>query len=275
MNRTIAQALAAAALDAVDARVLMRHTLGVDDAYLITHAAQALSGAQSATFDALVARRVAGEPVAYITGRREFYGLDFEVTPAVLIPRPETELLVDFALEKIAVDNAIRVLDLGTGSGCVAISIAKLRPHAQVVAVERSAAALAVARANARRLGATNLEIIASDWFGALGAQPFDLIVANPPYVATGNPHLANGDVRCEPRDALAAGADGFDCIRAIVASALRYLKAGGWLAFEHGYDQAARCRGLLAQAGYQNIFSRADIAGIARISGGRRRTAS
>lgn len=270
MNRTIAQALAAARLDAVDARALFRHVLGVDDAYLIAYAAQALTGAQSEMFDALVARRSAGEPVAYITGRREFFGLEFEVMPAVLIPRPETELLVEFALDKIAVDGALQVLDLGTGSGCIAISIAQHTPRAQVVAVDRSVAALAVARNNARRHGANNLEIIESDWFGALGAKCFDVIVANPPYVTANDPHLAQGDVRCEPREALVAGADGLECIRAIVATAPRHLNRGGWLAFEHGYDQAARCRELLAHAGYQNTFTRADLAGIGRVSGGR-----
>ena len=270
MNRTIAQALAVARLDPIDARVLLRYALGVDDAYLIAHGAQAMTDAQSGMFDTLVARRTAGEPVAYITGRREFFGLEFEVTPAVLIPRPETELLVEFALEKIAVDGAHHVLDLGTGSGCIAISIAQHAPRAQVVAVDRSVAALAVARGNARRHGAGNLEIIESDWFDALGAQCFDVIVANPPYVATDDLHLAQGDVHCEPREALVAGADGLECIRAIVATAPRHLNRGGWLAFEHGYDQAARCRELLAGAGYQNTFTRADLVGIGRVSGGR-----
>lgn len=161
------------------------------------------------------------------------------------------------------------MLDLGTGSGCVAISIAKHRPRARVVAVDCSTAALAVARENAQRHVVTNLELAASDWFGALAGQKFDLIVSNPPYVAAGDPHLAQGDLRFEPPGALAAGVDGLDCVRLIIASAPQYLSGGGWLAFEHGYDQAARCRELLAKAGFGEVFSRTDLAGIERVSGG------
>jgi release factor glutamine methyltransferase len=267
MNQTIAQALAAAALEAVDARALMRHALGVDAAFLIAHATDALTAAHGDTFAALVARRRAGEPVAYITGTREFYGLEFKVTPAVLIPRPETELLVEWALECAAPDA--RVLDLGTGSGCLAISIAHARPRARVTAVDRSAPALAVAQANARRHNTANTVFLASDWFSALAAQRFDCIVANPPYVADGDAHLAQGDLRFEPAGALAAGADGLDAIRRIVAAAPQYLQARGWLAIEHGYDQAARCRQLLQAAGFAQVFSRTDLAGIERISGG------
>ena len=297
MNHSIGEVLATAQLDPVDARALLRHVLGVDDAYLIVHTRQALSDSQSELFDALVARRSAGEPVAYIVGTREFFSLEFKVTPAVLMPRPETEALVEFALERIAPDRVQRVLDLGTGSGCVAISIAKHRPRAQVVAVDSSTAALAIARENALRLlgghsktpspsmgegwdggaltlphqggGNSNVSFVLSDWFSALADREFDLIVANPPYVADRDPHLAQGDLRFEPRAALAGGADGLDCIRSIIASAPQYLSGGGWLAFEHGYDQAARCRELLAAAGFGEVFSRADLAGIERVSGG------
>jgi len=269
MSLTIAQALATARLDPVDARALLRHVLGASDAHLIAHSGQVLSDAQSERFAALVARRSAGEPVAYIVGAREFFSLGFKITPAVLIPRPETEALVEFALERIGPDSVRRVLDLGTGSGCIAISIARHRPRAQVVAVDSSPAALAVARENARRHAVTNLEVTASDWFSALAGRKFDLIVANPPYIAAGDPHLAQGDLRFEPPDALAAGADGLDCVRLIIASAPQYLGDGGWLAFEHGYDQAARCRELLATAGFKEVFSRADLAGIERVSGG------
>lgn len=268
-HQTIARALAASRLDPVDARALLRHVLGISDAHLIAHSGQALSDAQCERFAALAARRSAGEPVAYIVGAREFFSLEFKVTPAVLIPRPETEALVEFALERIAPDSVQRVLDLGTGCGCIAISIAWHRPHAQVVAVDRSAAALAVARENAQRHAVTNLEFTASDWFGALAGRKFDLIVANPPYIAAGDPHLAQGDLRFEPRSALIGGADGLDCVRSIIASAPQYLGGGGWLAFEHGYDQAARCRELLAEAGFGQVFSRADLAGIERVSGG------
>jgi release factor glutamine methyltransferase len=268
-HQTIARVLAAAPLDPVDARALLRHTLGVDAAYLIAHAGQTLTDAQGALFSALVARRRAGEPVAYIVGAREFFGLEFKVTPAVLIPRPETELLVEFALERIAPERACRVLDLGTGSGCVAVSIAKHRPLARVVAVDRSTAALAVARDNVRQHAVTNLELLESDWFDALAGQRFDVIVANPPYVAADDPHLKQGDLRFEPAAALAAGADGLDCIRLIIAAAPQYLSGGGWLVFEHGYDQAARGCGLLTASGFAAVFSRADLAGIERVSGG------
>jgi len=271
MNHTIVQALAAARLDPVDVRALLRCALGVDDAYLIKHSGQALSDAQSELFSALVARRRAGEPVAYIVGAREFFSLEFKVTPAVLIPRPETELLVEVALERIAQEGACRVLDLGAGSGCVAISIARHRPRSHVVAIDSSAAALAIARDNAASHATTNLELLESDWFGALAGRQFAVIVANPPYVAAGDPHLEQGDLRFEPAAALVAGADGLDCIRLIIASAPQYLSEGGWLAFEHGYDQAARCRELLTRAGFSEVFSRADLAGIERVSGGRR----
>ncbi|TSA40411.1 MAG: peptide chain release factor N(5)-glutamine methyltransferase [Betaproteobacteria bacterium] len=269
MSLTITQALATAQLDPVDARALLRHVLGVSDAHLIAHSRQVLSDAQSELFAALAARRSAGEPVAYIVGAREFFSLEFKVTPAVLIPRPETETLVEFALERIAPDSVQRVLDLGTGSGCIAISIAKHRPRARVVAVDCSTAALAVARENAQRHAVPNLELAVSDWFGALAGRKFDLIVSNPPYVAAGDPHLAQGDLRFEPPGALAAGADGLDCVRLIIASAPQYLSGGGWLAFEHGYDQAAHCRELLAKAGFGEVFSLADLAGIERVSGG------
>jgi len=269
MQPTIAQALASAQLDAVDARVLLRHACGVDDAYLVAHTDDKLSPAQSAAFAALVARRAAGEPVAYIVGTREFFSLDFKVTPAVLIPRPETELLVEIALERIAADRAAGVLDLGTGSGCIAIAIASHRPRARVVAVDRSAAALAVARDNSARHRAANLELRQSDWFSNLGEERFDLIVANPPYVAARDPHLQSADLRAEPVDALSAGEDGLECLRAIMAAAPAHLKNGGVLAVEHGYDQAPRCRELLAAAGLEEVFSRTDIAGIERVSGG------
>ena len=269
MQPTIAQALASAQLDAVDARALLRHACGSDDAFLVAHANDKLSPAQSVQYAALVARRAAGEPVAYIVGTREFFSLDFKVTPAVLIPRPETELLVEIALERIAADRAAGVLDLGTGSGCIAIAIAKHRPRARVVAVDRSAAALAVARENSARHRSSNLELRQSDWFSNLGAERFDLIVANPPYVAARDPHLQSGDLRAEPVDALSAGEDGLECLRAIMAAAPAHLNNGGVLAVEHGYHQAPRCRELLAAAGLEEVFSRTDIAGIARVSGG------
>jgi release factor glutamine methyltransferase len=270
MESTIAQALAGAGLDAVDARALLRHVCGADDAYLIAHADDDLSAAQIKAYQALIARRAAGEPIAYIVGTREFFSLDFIVTPAVLIPRPETELLVEIALEHLSADRNSQVLDAGTGSGCIAVTIATHRPRARIVAVDRSEAALAVARANSDRHKTSKVELLQSDWFSALETHSFDLIVANPPYVAAGDPHLSSGDLRAEPTDALVGGADGLEDIRTIVAAAPEHLAADGVLLFEHGYDQAERCRELLLAAGLEEVFSRRDIAGIARVSGGR-----
>ena len=206
---TIAELLRASGLAAVDARVLLRYALDVDDVYLIAHAGDTVDEPLATKFRALVARRAAGEPVAYITGEREFYGHAFTVSPAVLIPRPETELLVELALERLSRDASGTVLDLGTGSGCIAISIALARPAARVIACDRSAAALAVARENAARLNTRNVVLLASDWFAALHER-FDVIVANPPYVAIGDVHLTQGDLRFEPPSALATGGDGF-----------------------------------------------------------------
>jgi release factor glutamine methyltransferase len=270
MNPTIAQALAAAALEPIDARVLLRHALGVDDARLIAHDGEVLTPGQLEAFDAVVARRHDGEPVAYITGVREFFGLEFKVTPAVLIPRPETELLVEWALESIVMGAHLRVLDLGTGCGCVAIIIARERPHALVVALDNRVAALEVARANARLHGVGNLKVGKSDWFTLVAGERFDVIVSNPPYIAAGDPHLSAGDLRFEPVAALASGDDGLDAIRHIVAAAPGFLRDHGWLVFEHGHDQAPRCRELLDAAGFIQVFSRTDLAGIERISGGR-----
>ena len=280
MTVTVAQALTGAALDAVDARVLLRHALGVEAAWLVAHDRDALTPAQLERYAALVARRRAGEPVAYLTGEREFFGLSLSITPAVLIPRPETELLVEWALETIGAEARAHFLDLGTGSGCIAIALAHARPEARGMAVDCSGDALAVANANAQRClnvaasintdSVANLSFLQSDWFSEMGDRRFDLIVSNPPYIATGDAHLAQGDLRFEPVGALASGRDGLDAIGQIVAAAPRYLQPGGWLAFEHGYDQAQACRTQLQTAGFTKIFSRTDFAGIERISGGR-----
>ena len=272
MPVTIGQALGDARkkIDTRDARVLLCHVVKRDMAYLIAHADVPLGCCDQRAFDALIARRVAGEPVAYITGRREFFGLDFKVSPAVLIPRPETELLVELALERVPREKPCGVLDLGTGSGCLALSIARHRPLARVMATDISSAALALARENARALDVQNVEFAVGDWFSGVDDRSFDLIVSNPPYVAHGDPHLAQGDVRFEPHAALVAGADGLDCIRGIVAHGASHLAPGGWLMFEHGHDQAVRCRQLLSGAGFAAVFSRCDLSGIERVSGGR-----
>lgn len=271
--KSIEQALAAARgrIDDLDARLLLGYVTRRGAAYLIAHAEDALDPEQGRAFDALVARRAAGEPVAYITGRREFFGLDFHVTPAVLIPRPETELLVELALARIPEKTACDVLDLGTGSGCVAISIARHRHQARVVAIDRSPEALVLARENTRALAVGNVELAAGEWFEAVAGRSFDLIVANPPYVAAGDPHLAQGDLRFEPALALCGGRDGLESIRAIVKGAGQRLRPSGWLLFEHGYDQAAVCRALLQAAGYGAVASWRDLAGHERVSGGRK----
>lgn len=267
---TIGQLLAQCGLPPLEARMLLEHLLDKTRAWLIAHADEATGAANERAFAALVERRRQGEPIAYILGRREFYGLEFGVTPSVLIPRPETELLVDLSFERIPRKAAVRVLDLGTGSGAIAVALAKGRPQARVTAVDVDYAAICVARANASRHGAS-VRFSCGDWFGALSGETFDLIVSNPPYVAAGDPHLALGDVRFEPRRALVGGADGLDCIRAIIASAGAHLRPGACLLFEHGYDQAEACRVLLEAEGYQGVQSWPDLAGIARVSGGKK----
>jgi release factor glutamine methyltransferase len=270
---TIAEALRNAGIDPADARVLLRAALGASAAHLAAHPEQALTEVENKRYRAWVERRRAGEPVAYLTGEREFYSLAIKVNPAVLIPRPETELLVEAALGLIATDAPVRVLDLATGSGCVAVAIGRHRARARVTATDISRDALAVARSNAEAHG-VDIEFIESDWFASLSGRAFDLIVSNPPYVAEGDPHLDGGDLRFEPRSALVAGPDGLACIGPIVARADAHLAHGGWVLFEHGFDQAARCRGLLQRAGFEQVISKRDLAGIERISVGRRGTA-
>src|SRR5688572_22127080 len=234
----------------LDARVLLRAVLHVSDAHIAAHPEQRLTEVEERGYLALIARRWAGEPVAYLAGEREFYSLEFRITPAVLIPRPETELLVDLALERVPPGRAARVLDLATGSGCVAVAIAKHRAQAPVTATDVSREALALARVNAERHGAA-VELVESDWFGALAGRRFDVIVANPPYVASDDHHMGEGDARFEPRHALVAGPSGYECLDTIIAQAPRHLVPGGWLVVEHGYDQAARLRQRLEDAGF------------------------
>lgn len=277
---TVAMALAAARtkLPANEARLLLGHVTARPAAWLMAHDDEVLDEDAMLRFASLVARRKGGEPVAYLLGYREFYGREFAVSPAVLIPRPETEMLVDMALAtKVGADDtagsvatsAPRILDLGTGSGCIAITLALEIPSAQVCAVDASEAALLVAGKNAERLGAS-VRLLQSDWFGSLSGESFDLIVANPPYIAERDPHLGVEDLRYEPRPALASGADGLDAIRRIVADAPAHLLAGGQLWLEHGYDQAVAVRELLAAAGLCDIEQHRDVAGIVRVSGGR-----
>jgi release factor glutamine methyltransferase len=256
-------------IDALDARVLLCRAIERDPAYLIAHPEATLRISELETYQALVERRAQGEPVAYITGEREFYGRSFQVTPAVLIPRPETELLVDLALERMPADGT-RALDLGTGSGCVAISLASERSQSKILALDQSVEALTVARRNAVAAHVGNVAFLQSDWFAALRRELFGVIVANPPYVATDDPHLAAGDLRFEPRAALDGGPDGLVAVRRIVVEAKEHLEPGGWLLFEHGHDQGERARLLLHAEGYEEIFTAHDLAGIDRVSAGR-----
>lgn len=253
----------------LESRVLAAFAWNVSPAWLIAHDTDLLADAQIAQFRALLTRRLTGEPVAYLTGTREFFGRPFSVSPDVLIPRPETELLVELALARMPPDQPVEVLDLGTGSGCVAVTLALERPRARVTAVERSAAALAVAQRNADFLNA-RVEFLASDWFAALAGRRFDLIVGNPPYIGAADPHLVRGDVRFEPLTALAAGLDGLDDLRRLTSAACAHLKPVGTLLLEHGYDQADAVRALLRDCGIVPPQSWNDLAGIARVSGGR-----
>jgi release factor glutamine methyltransferase len=268
--------LRASPLPPLEARILLTHVLGWRRTQLITRGEEPLDGASVARYRVLEARRVAGEPVAQLVGAREFFGLEFEVTPDVLIPRPETELLVETALAAIENRPHPHVLDLGTGTGAIAVAIASMRPDARVWALDRSADALAVAARNGARLldakrpGGT-VSFLQSDWYGSLDAAPrFDVIVSNPPYIASGDPHLLEGDLRFEPRGALTDEADGLSAIRTIVAGAPGRLVAGGAVWIEHGYDQAEAVRALLSAQGFAQVRSERDLAGIERISGGR-----
>lgn len=269
---TIREALDAAgqATSRIEARVLLREVLQQSDAWLLAHDDELLTAEQAQQYVALVVRRVGGEPVAYITGRRDFYGREFVVNPSVLIPRPETELLVELALQRLPVGASYRVLDLGAGSGCIGITIAAERPQAQVTLVDASQAALETARANAESWAPGNTTLLRSDWYSSIAKEHYDLIVANPPYVAEGDAHLQQGDLRFEPRSALAAGADGLTDLQRIIAQAPQHLRPGGWLLVEHGFDQAEACAWLLTAAGLDEVFNAPDLAGIPRVSGGR-----
>jgi release factor glutamine methyltransferase len=251
-------------LPRLEAELLLCSILGCERVWLVAHAEEAIGSSKARSAHALFARRRAGEPVSYITGWREFYGLALRVSAEVLIPRPETELLVDLALERLSADAQARVLELGTGSGAIAIAVATERPGFGIVATDVSEAALALARRNARDHGA-GVEFVLSDWFDALGPGQFDLIVSNPPYVAAGDAHLELGDLRFEPRLALVGGEDGLACIREIAVRAQTRLRPGGSLLMEHGYGQGDRCVELLSALGYAEVTDFHDLAGLPR----------
>jgi release factor glutamine methyltransferase len=275
--RAAAGRLAAAGLESprADAEVLLAHVLGWARTRLWAWPDHPASAPARERFFDLVERRARGEPVAYLTGRRAFWTVDLEVGPDVLIPRPETELLVEQALAAIPDTEAIAAADLGTGSGAVALAIALERPGWRVVATDASAGALAIARRNADRLGAGNVELREGDWATALGKEQFALIVSNPPYVADGDRHLLEGDLPWEPRSALVAGPDGLGAIRALLPGTAARLVVGGWLMLEHGPDQGGAVRALLAAAGLGDVRTIRDLEGRERVTVGRRKPAA
>ena len=277
VSRNISGAVSSAiasGLDRLDAQLLMLHALGKhasERAWLLAHDLDALPEPVNAAFTALVQRRLLGEPLAYLTGYKAFFGLDLHVDARVLVPRPDTETLVEWALQvldgldRCGPKGPICALDLGTGSGAVALAIKHSRPGDQVHATDFSSSALAVAQANAQRLQ-LDVRFSQGAWLDGVRGH-YHLIVSNPPYIAAGDPHLS--DLTHEPQQALTSGADGLDDIRAIIGQAPAHLHAGGWLLLEHGYDQADRVRGLLSAAGFGDVQSRRDLAGIERCSGG------
>ncbi len=257
-------------LERHEAELLLLHVLERERGWLFAHADAVPEPAQAEAFRALCARRRAGEPVAYLTGSRGFWTLELTVNKATLIPRPETELLVELALARLPEDAPLRVADLGTGSGAIALSIARERPLAAVVATDLYGPTLAVATRNAEANGVDNVWFRRGDWFVALGGDRFDLIASNPPYIAAGDAHLEQGDLRFEPAQALASGADGLDDLRRIVAGAPDHLVPGGWLLLEHGWDQGETVRALLAGRGYADVETLRDLEHRDRVSLGR-----
>jgi release factor glutamine methyltransferase len=254
----------------LDVRLLVQQVLNVNHAWLISHAHDALLADQINAFNALFERRLAGEPMAYVLGQREFYGLALKTTSSTLIPRPDTETLVEAALARISTDNVVSVLDLGTGTGAIALAIASQRPQAKITAVDFSAAALKVAVENSQSLKLNLVQFIESSWFSAFTGdanKTFDVIVSNPPYISENDVHLSQGDLRFEPISALASGVDGLDDIRIIIKQAPQHLNQGGWLMLEHGYDQATAVAQLLADAGFTQISHALDLAGIQRVT--------
>jgi len=253
----------------LDTELLLCQVLGKPRSYLFTWPERELSAAQQAAFRALLARRVAGEPVAHLTGLREFWTLTLEVSADTLIPRPDTETLVEAALELLP-DGPCRVADLGTGTGAIALALASERPHWQLVATDRVAAAAELARRNRDRLGLHNVEVLTGSWCEPLSGR-FDMILSNPPYIDEADPHLAQGDVRFEPRSALVAGEAGLADIRLIAEQARACLKPGGRLLFEHGFEQGDAVRALLASLGYAEVNTLNDLGGRPRVTLGRR----
>ena len=255
----------------LDAEVLLAACLGKPRSYLHAWPEHVVNDTTLTQYTDWITRRAAGEPVAHLTGMREFWSLPLTVTPDTLIPRPETETLVELALGRMATGTPCRVVDLGTGSGAIALAIASERPRCEVTATDNSAAALAVAQANAERLGIRNVQFLAGHWCDPLPATPFDFILSNPPYIDADDPHLASGDVRFEPRSALVAGGNGMEELEQIASCAFARLRPGGWLVIEHGYDQGERTARLLQSLGYDEVSDHNDAARLSRVTLGRR----
>jgi release factor glutamine methyltransferase len=267
----IRAALADRRLPRVELRMLLGHVLQREYAWLIAHDLDALEDSAVAQFETLVGRRVAGEPIAYLLGEREFYGRAFRCSPAALIPRPETELLVDTTLTRIAAGESADILDIGTGTGCIAITLALERPRVSVTAIDVSPDALALARENAQRLDATNIAFIESNWFAALAYDAlFNVIVSNPPYVVPGDVHLTQGDLRFEPAIALADAVDGLESYRQLLRGAVKHLHSGGWLVVEHGFDQGDSVPTLFRAAGFTHVDMLRDLADMPRVTLGK-----
>jgi len=262
---------AAARIDPDDAQWLLLHVIDKPRHWLFAHGDDLVDPARCARFAELVGRRASGVPVAYLTGRRGFWSFDLAVTPATLIPRADTERLVELALVRLSPGRPLRVADLGTGSGAIALALAQERPAASVVATDASGDALAVARANAQALGMANVDFRLGDWYAPLAGERFDLIASNPPYIEAGDPHLDAGDLRFEPAGALASGSDGLDAIRTIVAGAPSHLQPGGWLLLEHGWRQGNAVRALLRDAGFIEVATGSDLEARERVTLGRR----
>lgn len=262
---------ASTAIDRVDAEVLLAHALATPRTWLFAHATDPVDAEVAGRFASLLDRRLAGEPVAYLVGAQGFWTLDLDVSPATLIPRAETEVLVEQALSRIPGNAESRIADLGTGSGAIALALAKERPRAVVVATDASEAALEVARRNATRNGVVNVTFRQGDWCTPLAGERFHLIASNPPYIAEGDPHLDKGDLRFEPPSALSSGREGLDAIQQIVRAAPRHLDAGGWLLLEHGWDQGEAVRALLQAAGFAEMETVLDLEGRDRVSLGQR----
>jgi release factor glutamine methyltransferase len=243
----------------LEAELLLAHALDRPRSWFYAHAGDILTARDAEAYADLLQRRSAGEPVAQITGRRGFWSLELAVTPDTLIPRPETELLVELALERMPRTHPLRVLDLGTGAGAIALAVASERPLCEVTAVDASEPALLVARSNAAEAG-LRLRFEHGDWYAAVPGERFDLVLSNPPYIADADPHLLKGDLRFEPRMALASGMDGLDALRVIASGAPRHLLPGGWLLVEHGHDQGAAVRELFTAAGLQGVVTERDL---------------